>query len=103
MTSLWNNNIKLNLDVNHQIKSTVNYFNFLVLSIHDRGMAFYKLLKNFGNMLEVCLMPYKPFLDRNGITIKSYEEVNRELGYIVIGVKLIFTNPEIIDKLTKGE
>lgn len=58
-------------------------------------------MKNFGSLLESTLLPYKPFLDKIGVEIKRYEEVNRELGYIIIGVKLIFQYPNMIDRILK--
>lgn len=58
----------------------------------------YKAMKNFGKMLQTALLPYKPMLDRSGISIVEYEETNEDLNYIIFGVKIIFPNQELLKK-----
>lgn len=62
----------------------------------------YKALKNFSKMLETTLLPYKPFLDKGGISITSYEDINKELNYIIIGVKIVFPNTQMLEKFVSG-
>jgi len=61
-----------------------------------------KVVKNIAKMLYTSLLPYKPLLDKAGIEVKEYDEADDETQTVIIGIKLIFHNPEVYMKF-KGE
>lgn len=62
-----------------------------------------KTFETFRNMLITSLTPYKPLLDKAGIQITAYEENDDETNTVIIGVKIIFLNPEAYSKFKGGK
>jgi len=68
-----------------------------------------KLVSAFSNTLLTSLAPFRMQMESVGMNIVEHSEENDEKLYVVIGLKISFSNPEVYEKfvgrkrVVKGE